>query len=139
MKDQQIEPLDAEFAALLDAERRATVDPAALDRVWTRVALPLPAIAGATGSTRSWLASHAMGVAAVSFVAGGLSGAAVYAAAQKPAPERIVYVERSVPVAARRRISRATGGSEARPHAVERTRGRPRSALRFEQRLEIRV
>lgn len=99
MNDEHIEPLERELATLLDAERRAPVEQAALDRVWTRVALPLAVGRGAGGPTRSWLASHAVGVAAASFVVGGLAGAATYATVQKPPPERIVYVERPAPPA----------------------------------------
>ncbi|HEX8790219.1 MAG TPA: hypothetical protein VF765_04655 [Polyangiaceae bacterium] len=103
MKDPHVEPLDPELAALLDSERHAGADPSALDRVWKRVVLPLPAsgaAASGSGLHRSWLASHAVGVAAASFVVGGITGAGIYAAVQKPAPEHIVYVERPAPVAA---------------------------------------
>lgn len=103
MSEERLEPLDPELAALLDVERGATAPDAALDRVWSRVAvvaLPSPAGVGAhTGAAASsgWLASHAAGVAAATFVLGGLAGAGIHAIVQKPPAERIVYVDRVVP------------------------------------------
>jgi hypothetical protein len=142
MKDPYIEPLDPELAALLDAERQAGADPSTLDRVWNRVVLPLPAT-GAAGSSRSWLASHAVGVAAASFVVGGLTGAGIYAAVQKPAPERIVYVERPAPVAAAASVATekpvlpppADSGSSAARAGARPSQSAPASTLSAERAL----
>jgi hypothetical protein len=71
--------------------------------VWSRVdAVPFLDGRVRPGPRREWLASHVAGVATAAFVAGGATGAAVYASLEKPAPARIVYVDRpaiSVPVA----------------------------------------
>jgi hypothetical protein len=99
MSEPPLEPFDAELDALLDRERRAHAPNGALQRVWSRLGTGLtPAGGGAAAVPRPrWLASHAAGVAAATFVAGGVTGAAVYAAVQKPPAERIVYVDRPVP------------------------------------------
>ncbi len=100
MSEERIEPIDPELGALLDAERRATAPADALGRVWTRVAGGGPP--GAGGRTPGgWLASHAAGVAVAAFFAGGLVGAGVHAALQKPPVERVVYVERPAPSGSR--------------------------------------
>jgi hypothetical protein len=101
MSEPPLESFEAELDALLDRERRAAHAPnRALQRVWSRLGAGLVPVGGggATAVPRSgWLASHAVGVAAAAFVAGGVTGAAVYAAVQKPPAERIVYVDRPVP------------------------------------------
>jgi hypothetical protein len=103
MNEEHLEPLDPELAALLDAERGAAPAQDSLDRVWSRVALvalPSPAGAGAhagAAASSGWLASHAAGMAAATFVLGGLAGAGIHAIVQKPPAERIVYVDRVVP------------------------------------------
>jgi len=108
MTDEHLGPLDPDLDALLDTERTAMPAAAALDRVWARVATAAlsppggggPSDAGAgAGHGAGWLASHAVGVAAATFVVGGLAGAGLHAVIQKPAPERIVYVERQAPPA----------------------------------------
>jgi len=102
MTEERLEPLEPELAALLDAERGASPPQVSLDRVWSRVALVAlpPAGAGAhagAAASSGWLASHAAGVAAATFVLGGLAGAGIHAVVQKPPAERIVYVDRVVP------------------------------------------
>jgi hypothetical protein len=103
MSEERLEPLEPELVALLDTERGAAAPDAALDRVWSRVAvvaLPSPPGAGAhagAAASRGWLASHAAGVAAATFVLGGLAGAGIHAIVQKPPAERIVYADRVVP------------------------------------------
>jgi hypothetical protein len=99
MSEEPLEPFDAELDALLDRERRAQPPSDALERVWSRLgAIVLPAGGNAAAGPRpGWLASHAAGVAAAAFVVGGVTGAGVYAATQKPPAERIVYVDRPVP------------------------------------------
>jgi hypothetical protein len=91
-----MEPLDPKLASLLASERMAEAPVEALGRVWSRVALapPLPASTHMGGAGHGWIASHAIGVAAAAFVVGGIAGAAVYAVVEKPAPERVVYVDR---------------------------------------------
>ena len=95
------EPLDPE---LLEAERGALPVAASLERVWSRLAvLPPGGGSGGGGSTPhapSWLASHALGAAMATFVAGAIVGAGAHAMLQKPPPERIVYVDRPTPLAA---------------------------------------
>ena len=108
MTDEQLGPLDPELDSLLDAERAAMPASAAIDRVWSRVAvaaLPVPggggspAAAPGAGAGAGWLASHTVGVAAATFVVGGLAGAGLHAVIEKPPPARIVYVERQAPPA----------------------------------------
>jgi hypothetical protein len=98
------EPLDPELKALLEAERGALPVAASLERVWSRLAvLPPGGGSGGGGSTPhapSWLASHALGAAMATFVAGAIVGAGAHAMLQKPPPERIVYVDRPTPLAA---------------------------------------
>jgi len=108
MSVQDLEPLDPELAALLEAERTAMPAAGALERVWSRVAGGVvppgsggPGAGGADGGTRTgWLTAHAAGVAVATFVVGGVVGAGLHAVLRPPAPERIVYVERpAAPVA----------------------------------------
>src|ERR1700722_7363390 len=100
MSEELLEPFDAELDALLDAERRARPPPSALDRVWSRIGgIPPPVGSGGAPPRPGWLASHAGAVAVAAFVGGGVTGAGVYAATQKPPPERIVYVDRASPPA----------------------------------------
>jgi hypothetical protein len=98
MSEELLEPFDAELDALLDAERRARPPLEALDRVWSRLGgIPPPGGNGAPTPRPGWLASHAAAVAVAAFAVGGVTGAGVYAATQKPPPERIVYVDRPLP------------------------------------------
>ncbi len=100
MKDEPMEKLDPVLDRLLEAERRAEAPAEALGRVGARLAMAAPAagigLAGA-GARHGWMASHVAGVAMAAFVAGGATGAAVYAAVQKPPVEHVVYVERPAP------------------------------------------
>jgi hypothetical protein len=102
-----IEPIDPELAALLDIEREDAAPREALDRVWTRVAgiVPPAGSAGSPGSgggaaggggatTGGWLASHAAGVAAVTFVVGAATGAGMVSVMRPSVVERVVYVDR---------------------------------------------
>ncbi len=104
MTDEALEPLDAELDALLASERQAEPAQEALARVWSRVAVaPLPPAGGghaagpAGAPATGWLAAHAGTAAAIAFVAGGAAGAALYASVQRPAPARVVYVDRPFP------------------------------------------
>jgi hypothetical protein len=114
MSAERLGPIDAELDRLLEAERVASPSPAALDRVWERVAVSVgPGVGpapqegpdhehandlGIGGPSKSgFLATHAGSVALVAFVGGGFVGAAIHAALQRPAPERVVYVERPYP------------------------------------------
>jgi hypothetical protein len=109
MSDEELEPLDPSLASLLEAERGRAAPPAEIERLWGRlIAVPPPlggghhAGAGATIAGHAakggagWLASHAVGVVAATFVAGGLAGAGIHAVIEKPLPPRVVYVERPV-------------------------------------------
>jgi hypothetical protein len=97
-----VEPLksaEPELAALFDSERRAEPPPDALGRVWSRIAvIPPIGLGGSAGSAlrHGWLASHAASMVAVAFVAGGATGAAVYATVEKPPAPQVVYVEHPV-------------------------------------------
>ncbi len=115
MTDRNIEALDPELDALLDAERCAipTVAPASvLDRLWSRVERSAASggpNGGRSGVGRNGLASHAAAIAGLAFVAGVTTGAGLYAALHSAPPERVVFVDRpvlSVP-------SRAEGASMA--------------------------
>jgi hypothetical protein len=110
MSGAPIEPMDPELASLLEAERTTAPPAGVLDRVWTRVAVTVPAAgptgghgaggaSGGAGTGGSWLASHAVGVAVATFAAGAATGAGVVSVMQRPVPERIVYVERAAPPA----------------------------------------
>ncbi len=105
MSEEHLEPLDPELVALLDAERGASPPQVSLDRVWSRVALvtlPAPASGGAhsgAAASRGWLASNAAGVAAATFVLGGVAGAGFHAIVQKSPTEHTVYVDCLVPMA----------------------------------------
>jgi hypothetical protein len=98
-----IEPVDPELAPLLDAERKASPPPGALDRIWARVAgAPTPsggggASGGAARNAIGRLASHVGAICAAAFVAGAVAGVGAYSMVRPPAAERIVYVEREVP------------------------------------------
>jgi hypothetical protein len=102
MKDEPLDKLDPVLDRLLEAERQAEAPAEALGRVGARLATAVPvAGAGLAGAAarHGWMASYVAGVATVAFVAGGATGAAVYAAVQKPPVERIVYVDRPAPPA----------------------------------------
>lgn len=102
MSREPLEPLDPELANLLDAERRALPPAASLKRVWSRVEQgPLPGggAKGSHGTGSGWLASHALPLAAGTFLAGTIAGAAGYAALRPAPAERIVYLDRVAPPA----------------------------------------
>jgi hypothetical protein len=103
--NEPLDPLDSDLKSLLDTERGEVPSAASLERVWSRLAV-LPPLGGSSGGggtsaphSASWLASHAVGVAVATLVAGAIIGAGVHAALQKPPPERIVYVDRPTPLA----------------------------------------
>jgi hypothetical protein len=130
-----IEPIDPELASLLDAERGANAPKEALDRVWTRVAGIVPAAGGGGGAsggggatTGGWLASHAVGVAAVTFVVGAATGAGVLSAMRPPPVERVVYVDRPSPSAFPLEVPAPASATSASPPAsvVEGTPPSPR-------------
>jgi hypothetical protein len=98
------EPMDPELDRLLDAERGATAPPAALDRIWARVSGGVPPTdpsegEGGGATVGASISSKVVGIAIAAFVAGGVTGAAIHAAMRAPARERIVYVDRPVPLA----------------------------------------
>lgn len=94
MKDQGIDRLDDELAALLLAEREAHPSREALDKVWARLAASLPSGGGPSGGGASGLG--AKGFTTVLGVC--LGGAAIVAAvlvATRPQPKKdAVHVER---------------------------------------------
>jgi len=103
MSEEPVEPLDRELRTLLESERRAAAPSAALARVWSRVSgVPLSGSGRSEGASaaRGWLASHAAGVAAVAFVAGGGAGAAIHAAIEPARAVKVVYVDRPSPASA---------------------------------------
>jgi hypothetical protein len=102
MSTEPLESLDSELDGLLESERRAEPPADALSRVWSRVAIaPLPTKPGTLESPAGsnapvryrWLASHASGVAAATFLLGGAAGAILHATLEKPTPPRVVYLE----------------------------------------------
>ena len=127
MSDKELEPLDPSLASLLEAERGRSAPPAELERLWTRlVAVPPPlggsghtgpqALGGAAKTGAGWLASHAGSVAAATLVVGGIAGAGIHAAIQKPPPPRIVFVDRpSAPPAPTRPAVPAAAASAPEP------------------------
>jgi hypothetical protein len=110
MSEEAPEPLDPELAQLFAAEARFAAEPAARRaRVWQGVAgavLAAPIIAGtaagashtATGAAKGLLTGKLVGITMAAFLAGGVSGAAVYRATVKP-PEPVI-VRVSVPTPA---------------------------------------
>jgi hypothetical protein len=104
MSDLRPRPLEPDLDRLLDAERAAPVPQATLHRVWSRVARSVQpggpsggSSNGPNGVRTNWLASNAGLLVALSFVAGGAVGAGLHTMLQKPASERVVYVDRPVP------------------------------------------
>jgi hypothetical protein len=101
MSDRRIPPLATDLEALLEAERVALPRSAAVDRIWSRLenTVASPADRERSGPSRAagTLSSRAAATVAAALVAGGVVGAALHAAFGRPAPARIVYVERPAP------------------------------------------
>lgn len=89
MKQQDLEPIDPELRALLSAERDNEAPPDALARSWQKVATSIGPGGGSNGggSTGALPSMGRVPIALASFLAGGVTGAILYATLTRtPAP-----------------------------------------------------
>src|SRR5580692_5207171 len=92
MSEERLGSMDADLDALLESERNARPSPAALDRVWTRLAATPAAGSRTDAHGRGWMASHPAHLALAAFVLGGAAGAGLHATLRRAPDDRVVYV-----------------------------------------------